>query len=246
MRERIAERPPRVAGLERRRDRCSAGDAPGRSPAARSTTPAGSSAHLPEASRLIMVKADGCVADPRRRRRLQAAQLDERPEPLVAADGAWIVTNPKGETLTITLEEVLSATRPTTWASTRACRRMASRPTSRSCSRPTRAPRARAAPGAPRVPDRHRPGRPALPRQRRRDRRHRGQAPRRDRRRRAAHPLLERLTATRSLRPVRGVFVAQQVKPQARVLAEPTAASRGVEVDYDELRGIEARDLRLF
>ena len=38
------------------------------------------SAHLPEALRLIMVKADGCVADPRRRRRLQAAQLDERPE----------------------------------------------------------------------------------------------------------------------------------------------------------------------
>jgi len=47
------------------------------------------------------------------------------------------------------------------------------------------------------------------------------------------------------LRPVRGVFVAQQVKPQARVLA----ADRGitwVEVDYDELRGIESRELRLF
>jgi len=44
---------------------------------------------------------------------------------------------------------------------------------------------------------------------------------------------------------VRGLFVAQQVKPQARVLA----ADRGLgwlEVDYDELRGIESNVLRLF
>jgi hypothetical protein len=48
-----------------------------------------------------------------------------------------------------------------------------------------------------------------------------------------------------SLRPVRGYFVAQVIKPQAKVLAE----SRGitcVEVDYDELRGIERNDLKLF
>ncbi len=47
------------------------------------------------------------------------------------------------------------------------------------------------------------------------------------------------------LAPVRGVFVAQQIKPQAKVLA----ADRGitcVEVDYDELRGIESSELRLF
>jgi RecB family endonuclease NucS len=47
------------------------------------------------------------------------------------------------------------------------------------------------------------------------------------------------------LRPVRGILVAQVVKPQARVLAE----SRGigwVEVDYDELRGLEPDALRLF
>jgi RecB family endonuclease NucS len=56
---------------------------------------------------------------------------------------------------------------------------------------------------------------------------------------------LERLELDPNLRPVRGVFVAQVVKPQARVLAE----SRGiawVEVDYDELRGIESNELRLF
>ena len=47
------------------------------------------------------------------------------------------------------------------------------------------------------------------------------------------------------LRPVRGMFVAQLVKPQAKVLA----TDRGIEVrevDYDELRGIESNELRLF
>ena len=47
------------------------------------------------------------------------------------------------------------------------------------------------------------------------------------------------------LAPVRGVFVAEQIKPQAKVLA----ADRGiacVEVSYDELRGIESSELRLF
>jgi len=56
---------------------------------------------------------------------------------------------------------------------------------------------------------------------------------------------IERMNRDPMLRPVRGIFVAQVVKPQARVLAE----SRGitwVEVDYDELRGMESDVLRLF
>ena len=56
---------------------------------------------------------------------------------------------------------------------------------------------------------------------------------------------LARLELDPMLRPIRGVFVAQQIKPQARVLAE----SRGigwVEVDYDALRGIESDELKLF
>ena len=56
---------------------------------------------------------------------------------------------------------------------------------------------------------------------------------------------LERLDLDPLLRPVRGMFVAQVIKPQAKVLA----ADRGigwVEVDYDELRGIESTELRLF
>jgi RecB family endonuclease NucS len=56
---------------------------------------------------------------------------------------------------------------------------------------------------------------------------------------------LERLRLDSSLGEVRGIFVAQQIKPQARVMAE----SRGlhwVEVDYDELRGLQPDELRLF
>ena len=56
---------------------------------------------------------------------------------------------------------------------------------------------------------------------------------------------VERLNRDALLRPVRGVFAAQEIKPQARTLAE----DRGIEcvtLDYDELRGIESNELRLF
>ena len=56
---------------------------------------------------------------------------------------------------------------------------------------------------------------------------------------------LERMNLDARLAPVRGIFVAQSIAPQARVIAE----ARGigcVEVDYDELRGIESKVPRLF
>jgi RecB family endonuclease NucS len=56
---------------------------------------------------------------------------------------------------------------------------------------------------------------------------------------------VERLALDTSLGTIRGMFVAQVVKPQARVLAE----ARGftvVEIDYDELRGLRIDDLKLF
>ena len=56
---------------------------------------------------------------------------------------------------------------------------------------------------------------------------------------------IERLHLDSTLGQVRGVFVAQVVKPQARVLAE-SRGFRVVEVDYDELRGMKPDDLRLF
>jgi RecB family endonuclease NucS len=56
---------------------------------------------------------------------------------------------------------------------------------------------------------------------------------------------LERLDRDATLRPVRGVFVAQSIKPQAKVLAE-SRHIQCVEVDYDSLRGVERDQLELF
>ncbi len=56
---------------------------------------------------------------------------------------------------------------------------------------------------------------------------------------------VERLDLDSRLAPVRGLFVAQSIAPQARTLA----AARGLEtleVDYDELRRIETTRPRLF
>jgi len=47
------------------------------------------------------------------------------------------------------------------------------------------------------------------------------------------------------LAPVRGIFAAQEIKPQARVLAEDRGI-RCVILDYDSLRGAEDGALRLF
>ena len=56
---------------------------------------------------------------------------------------------------------------------------------------------------------------------------------------------IERLHLDSSLGAVRGMFVAQVVKPQARGLAE-ARGFRVVEIDYDELRGLRPDELRLF
>ena len=56
---------------------------------------------------------------------------------------------------------------------------------------------------------------------------------------------LDLLNRDPQLAPVRGVFAAQQIKPQAHTLATDRGI-RCVTVDYDELRGIESLELRLF
>lgn len=56
---------------------------------------------------------------------------------------------------------------------------------------------------------------------------------------------LELLNRDPQLRPVRGIFAAQEIKPQARTLAE----DRGIEclvLNYDEMRGLETAHNRLF
>jgi hypothetical protein len=56
---------------------------------------------------------------------------------------------------------------------------------------------------------------------------------------------LERLALDVRLRPLRGILVAQVVKPQARTLAEARGI-RCVVVDYDRLRGLDDAAQRLF
>ena len=56
---------------------------------------------------------------------------------------------------------------------------------------------------------------------------------------------LELLNRDPLLAPVEGIFAAQQIKPQARVLATDRGI-RCVTLDYDALRGIESDEFRLF
>ena len=56
---------------------------------------------------------------------------------------------------------------------------------------------------------------------------------------------LELLNRDPVLAPVSGVFAAQEIKPQARVLAEDRGI-RCLVLDYDALRGAESSGLRLF
>ena len=56
---------------------------------------------------------------------------------------------------------------------------------------------------------------------------------------------LELLNRDPLLAPVRGIFAAQEIKPQARVLATDRGIACAV-VDYDALRGIDDSEHRLF
>lgn len=56
---------------------------------------------------------------------------------------------------------------------------------------------------------------------------------------------LELMNRDTHLAPVSGVFAAQQIKPQARTLAEDRGI-RCVVLDYDELKGIDNSEHRLF
>jgi RecB family endonuclease NucS len=202
-------------------------------------------AHLPEATRLIMVKADGCVAIHADGGAYKPLNWMNAPNTLVDEGDRWVVTNPKKETLTITLHEVLSDT----------AHELGDDPGLRKDGVEAHLQELLAAsPGA--IED-------GLTLVRReyptaigpidlvcRDRedavvavevKRRGEIDGVEQLTR----YIERLRLDSSLGAVRGVFVAQVVKPQARVLAE-ARGFRWVEVDYDELRGMRPDELRLF
>ncbi len=202
------------------------------------------SAQLPPATRLVMVKADGCVAVHADGGAYKPLNWMNAPNRLVEADGVWIVTNPKGEILTITMEEVIS---DTAWEmgpdpglqkdgveahlqallaahcdqhlGLRLVRREYPTdigPVDLLCKGPDGVTIAVEVKRRGDIDGVEQLGR-----------------------------YLEFLNRDPLLRPVRGMLVAQSVRPQARVLATDRGI-RWIEVDYDLLRGAESRDLRLF
>lgn len=203
------------------------------------------SAHLPEAVRLIMVKADGCVAIHADGGAYKPLNWMNSPNTLVEGDGEWTVRNSRGEQLAITLHDVLSdsdhpmgvdpglvkdgveahlqellAADPSQVASGLELIRREHPtdigPVDLLC----------------RDPD----GRTVAIEVKRR-----GEIDGVEQLSR----YLDFLNRDPMLRPVSGLLVAQEIRPQARLLA----GDRGigcVVVDYDDLRGIESNVLKLF
>ncbi|WP_369183141.1 endonuclease NucS [Streptomyces sp. Y1] len=203
------------------------------------------SAHLPSATRLILVKADGSVSIHADDRAYKPLNWMSPPCALKEADGAWTVENKAGEKLIITLEEVLHDSSHelgvdpglikdgveahlqelladrmevlgSGWSLIRREYPTAIGPVDILC---------RDADGATVAVEIKRRGEIDGVEQLTR--------------------YLELLNRDPLLAPVKGVFAAQEIKPQARVLA----TDRGigcVVLDYDELRGIDDDKLKLF
>jgi RecB family endonuclease NucS len=202
-------------------------------------------AHLPEAVRLIMVKADGCVAIHADGGAYKPLNWMNSPNTLVDHGDHWTVTNPKGEELTIRLLEVLTETAhefgddpglQKDGVEAHLQELLAASPHAIEDGLTLVRREYPTAIGPIDLVCRDPQGQVvAIEVKRRGDIDGVEQLAR----------YIERLHLDSSLGAVRGVFVAQSVKPQARVLAE-ARGFRVVEVDYDELRGMRPDELRLF
>ncbi len=210
-------------------------------------------AHLPEAVRLLMVKADGCVAIHADGGAYKPLNWMNSPNTLTVDDdpeaddtqAVWTVRNPGGETLTITLHEVLSDE----------AHEMGLDPGLQKDGVEAHLQELLAA-----DPTAILDGLRLVRREYPTDigpvdllcRDARGETVAIEVKRRGEIDGVEQLTRYLEflnrdplLRPVRGVFVAQEIRPQARVLAEDRGIGCVV-VDYDDLRGIESDELKLF
>jgi endonuclease len=207
-------------------------------------------AHLPAATRLLMVKADGCVAVHADGGAYKPLNWMNAPNTLsedVDDEGraVWTVRNPKGEALTITLDEVLSDVSVEMGIDPGLQKDGVEAHLQELLAANCEA----IAPGL-RLVRREYPTDigPVDLLCRDAD----GRAVAIEIKRRGEIDGVEQLTRyveflerDPMLRPVRGVFVAQRIKPQAKVLAGERSIAC-VEVDYDALRGIESDILRLF
>jgi RecB family endonuclease NucS len=202
-------------------------------------------AHLPEAVRLIMVKADGCVAIHADGGAYKPLNWMNAPNELSIEGDVWTVRNPKGERLTITFHEVLSdsahelGTDPglqKDGVEAHLQELLAASPHSIEDGLTLVRREYPTAIGPVDLVCRDAVGQVVAVEVKRR-----GEI---DGVEQLAR-YVERLHLDSSLGAVRGVLVAQVVRPQARVLAE-ARGFRWVEIDYDELRGLRPADLRLF
>ena len=206
-------------------------------------------AHLPEAVRLIMVKADGCVAIHADGGAYKPLNWMNAPNTLRIDDAelphVWTVTNPKGESITITIHEVVAdsehelgvdpgLTKDGVEAHLQEL--LAANPHTIELGLTLVRREYPTAIGPIDLLCRDEAGTVVAIEVKRR-----GEIDGVEQLSR----YLDRLRLDSSLGEVRGVFVAQKVKPQARVLAE-SRGYRVVEVDYDELRGMRPDELRLF
>jgi endonuclease len=202
-------------------------------------------AHLPRATRLIMVKADGCVAIHSDGGAYKPLNWMTAPNTVIEAEGQWVVANPKGEKLVITMHELivdtahdlgidpglqkdgveahlqkLLAERPWVLAEGLVLIRREYPtdigPVDLLCSDVN---------GDTVAVEIKRRGEIDGVEQLAR--------------------YVERLNLDSRLAPVRGLFVAQSITPQARTLAKARGLE-AIEIDYDGLREIESDELTLF
>ncbi len=203
------------------------------------------SAHLPLATRLIMVKADGSVLVHSDGGSYKPLNWMSPPCRLAEAEGQWVVTAKSGEMLTITIEEILSDSSHELgidpglvkdgveshlqellaaqlqilgegWRLVRREYPTAIGPVDLMC---------RDGAGVSVAVEIKRRGEIDGVEQLSR--------------------YLELLNRDPLLTPVRGIFAAQEIRPQARVLAEDRGI-RCVTLDYDAMRGTDDGALRLF
>lgn len=200
---------------------------------------------LDEATRLIMVKADGCVAIHADGGAYKPLNWMNAPNELVERNDEWVVTNSKGETLTISLHEIFLDT----------AHELGEDPGLNKDGVEAHLQELLAA-----LPDAIEEGLTLIRREYPtaigpvdllcRDRN--GNTVAIEVKRRGEIDgveqlgrYLEYLAKDSSLGNVRGIFVAQVIKPQAKTLAT-TRGFACVEVDYDALRGRKPDELTLF
>lgn len=200
---------------------------------------------LPEATRLIMVKADGCVCVHSDGGAYKPLNWMTAPNTLREHPGQWVVSNPKGETLTIELHEVLSDTAHDLGIDPGLQKEGVEADLQVLLSERTDV----LAPGMTLV-RREYPTEIGPVDLLCRDAS--GATVAVEIKRRGEIDGVEQLTRYLDflnrdplLAPVRGMFVAQEIKPQARVLASDRKIVC-LEVDYDELRDLPSNVLRLF